>query len=286
MFHRIAGRLSRIGTAARKNTGTGLVDIPTNAILPLDGFISGFVPSNNGVDPTNDLDFTAGVVWDDAGTGPIRLAAATRAIDAVFAEGGPGYRSSLDNLAGAKTFHVFAIAGEGKNDDLFASTLLSPTLPTGFTRKQRVFSFLWSGSAITPFSAIQLAGGALDVLWVDPVADFAAAAPSVSEVLQAMTVPTGIPVIGKFSFTLWDTSSSTDIYVLASSPDQNDTAPSSSLNTVSTQNYATGEGPNSASKDIRTDTSGRIRYRGSGTTTNATLAGMTDGWADLRGVNA
>lgn len=190
----VATRLP-VGTAGQiLGVSGGLPTYIAGTGLPLN-YITGFMLSNNATDPTNDIDITKGECRDDADGNDIALVATTRAIDAMFVEGGPGYRDSTDTLTGAKWFHIFAIGGAGKADDLFASTSLAPTLPTGFTYKRRIGSIHWASTTLLAFSQFKNN----ETWWDVPVSDLSNGTVAAAGTTLTLTVPTGIVVEALFN---------------------------------------------------------------------------------------
>lgn len=186
------------------------------------------VVANNATDLTNDIDVGAlGVRSDDDTTDIVLSTTWTKQIDAVFAEGNNlGGRATADNLTGAKWFHVWVIGGSGKTSQPFFSTSLTPTLPTGFTIKRRIWSIWWNGSAIERFTKV-----GLNCYWRTWLTDVASVTPVASRTLFALTVP---PVDGVVAHVQVYMTSTVGILL---HPDGADVAPSFAVNGSWTHSY-------------------------------------------------
>ena len=92
---------------------------------------------NNATDPNNDIDFGAGVMQFDDGTGRAAVTATTKQLDANFVAG--TNQGGLDTGAKAADtwYYCYAIYNPttGASDALFTTTHGSPTMPAGFTKK-------------------------------------------------------------------------------------------------------------------------------------------------------
>ena len=160
--------------------------------------LSGLGLSNNVIDAINDIDITTGGATSDdtviANRVQIILATALiKQVDAVWAVGNNmGMRDSADNLTGAKTFHIFVIKRTDTNVvDIFASTNISPTLPTSYTKKRRIGSLLWNGTRWRDFDQV------VDFFRLkDPITDLSAVTQTAATpTTRTLTVPTGIRVM-------------------------------------------------------------------------------------------
>lgn len=119
----------------------------------------GGLASNNATDATNDVDTSPLHVADDTGLLPLKSSQTiVKQIDVEFAGyttpgTASGGRDPADNLTGAKWFNRWAVGGFGKPTDIFLSTSLTPTLPTGYTRKKLLPApIYWNGSQIVAFT--------------------------------------------------------------------------------------------------------------------------------------
>jgi hypothetical protein len=103
---------------------------------------------SNGTDTDHDIDFTAGNFQFDDGSGQAVATALTKQIDAVWSEGDNLGGLDTGTVAVDSTYHMFAIHNptSGISDALF-SVSLSPTMPSGYTKKKRVASLVTDGAA-------------------------------------------------------------------------------------------------------------------------------------------
>lgn len=104
---------------------------------------------SNGTDADHDIDFTAGNFNFDDGSGQAVATALTKQIDAAWVEGDNAGGLDTGSVAVDSTYHIFAIYNPTTStaDLLFSSSLSSPTLPSGYTKKKRIASLLTDGSA-------------------------------------------------------------------------------------------------------------------------------------------
>lgn len=112
-------------------------------------YIDGGIPSLNGSDPTNDLDFTACVCRSDDDTEDISVAALTKRIDAAWAAGtNQGMMDTSTIGASEDLIYIFAIKNPttGATDFLATKTKASPTMPSGYTKKRFIKGLRWDGA--------------------------------------------------------------------------------------------------------------------------------------------
>ena len=110
--------------------------------------------SNNVADANNDIDFTAADFYFDDDTGRVKSLALIKRLDATFIAGTNQGGLDTGSKAIDTWYHCFAIYNPGINlsDYLFSTSVSSPTLPAGYTKKKRVGSILTDGSGnIIPF---------------------------------------------------------------------------------------------------------------------------------------
>lgn len=110
---------------------------------------------SNDTDADHDINVTAGSWRDIDDTYDLILTSEiTKQIDAVWASGDDAGGMDTGTVTTDTTYHVFLIANptSGEVDVLFSTSLASPTMPTGYTKKRRVGSVLTDGSSnILPF---------------------------------------------------------------------------------------------------------------------------------------
>lgn len=253
--------------------------------LPIRGYIAGLTLSNNGSDATNDIDIAAGEATDTSVACVMRLSSSlTKRLDAAWSVGtGNG---GLDTGAIANdVYHVWLIrrSDTGVVDALFSTSATSPTMPTNYDQKRRIGSIVRSGGSILTFSQLG------DEFLITPVNAFNVSNPGTSAVSQTISsLPDGIKVIAILNLSLINLTDGGDIQVLFSSLDQSDVVPSSTI--FSLRHQATGAGTDqhdSGQFQIRTNTSGQIRYRANGTVdADVSIVGTLIGWLDYRDKHA
>ncbi|QNP81171.1 hypothetical protein [Agrobacterium tumefaciens] len=139
------GKLGRKATQTELKAAIGGV--------PIAGYISpGFNLANNASDPTNDIDFPAGIVGSSNAV-PILMVhtAVTMQLDIAWGTGNGG---RFDSAISDGTWHCFII-GNGTLVSRGLSKSVDPTsqpnYPSGFAHYRRVGSVIRSGNAIRPF---------------------------------------------------------------------------------------------------------------------------------------
>ena len=124
--------------------------LPSGYRLPR-GWLAALKTSNNASDQVNDIDIQDGECRDDTNTVDIVLPSGiTKRIDAFWSagigQGGFDQTGALANLS----YHVFVIKNVNTTqvDVLFSPSATAPLLPTGFTHKRRIGSFIRTAGVI------------------------------------------------------------------------------------------------------------------------------------------
>jgi len=104
---------------------------------------------SNGTDSDHDIDFTAGNFNFDDGSGQTVATALTKQIDSSWVAGDNAGGLDAGTVAADTTYHCFAIWNPTTEtaDFLFSTSLASPTLPSGYTKKTRVGSIITNNSS-------------------------------------------------------------------------------------------------------------------------------------------
>lgn len=200
-----------------------------------------------------------------------------------------GYQGG-STLPNSSTIHFYLCTG-GSGTGSFASTSLTPTLPTGYTTAyRRIFSLNTDGSgALIPINLVETEGGSLTAYLTTQLLDVSTAVLGTSRTLYTLTVPTGIIVQPFVRFT---TTAGANNAVLITSPNETDVAPtiaggSISFGSAPGYDVAYQTNANSVSSTsaytsgiLLTNTSGQIGARASGI--NTSLFGVTRGFKDFR----
>lgn len=254
-----------------------------------DKYISGLVPLI-AADTDHDITFGVGEARSALASSLERIllaTAITKQIDVDWAAGNDagGFPSGL-TLAIDTWYYLFGIKNNasgvvdaGFDTSITAANLLSDA--TGYTEFRRIGSVLTDGSFnIIAFTAVETAGGGLEVLWDVGVQDFSSASMGTAEVLRALSVPTGYQVIALGTYVGSDLTPAGAVYWLFTSPDQDNIEPTVTIHDIRT---AGGAETGSVYKPLRTSPTGQIRTRVSpDSETDITLRGHTFGWIDQR----
>lgn len=251
---------------------TALADTGVSAFS---GLLYGLTLSNNVSDATNDIDIAAGIAIDATNAKFMKLASGlTKRLDAAWAVG--TNQGGLDTGSIANTtYHMWLImrSDTGVVDVLFSTSASSPTMPTNYDYKRRIGAIVRSGGAIRAF----VQTGDM-FLWSVPISDVNASDPGTSAVTATLSLPTGIVVNALITGGL-EANSATDFRLLFTALSQADTAPSSTLFTLKSNEISTP----SSDLIIPTNTSAQVRYRLNLSTASAIVTIKTSGWEDTRG---
>lgn len=257
-------------------TSTGVLGMAA----ALNKAIYGLTYSNNGIDATNDLDIAAGGCMDATGAYWITVSALTKQSDAAWAVGTNA--GGLDTGAvGNSDYYIWAItrSDTGVTDILYSLSATAPTMPANYDFKRRIGWFRRSGGSIVAFSTHEIAGGAIHWLWSVVRNDYSVTNPGTSASLRTLSAPVGIKTGVIHSIDYSESTADAVGFFLATSPEQADTAPSSTLYDLRTDS---GGRINSARFLILTNTSAQIRTRASRSDIDTSLVGTTHGFIDWR----
>lgn len=194
-----------------------------------------------------------------------------------------GYEGGA-TLPNNATIHFYLCSG-GSGTGVFASTSLTPTLPSGYsTYSRRIFSLSTNSSgALISGDAVELGGGAVAFRFTAPVTDVSTSAlGSSSRTLFTLTVPSGIRVQVLHRMGL----NTGSIEYLLTSGDQADIAPTANLLPTVAPGWDMVMNTSilcSSPRDgiLITNTSGQIGARASSGTSN-TFYFFTHGFIDFR----
>ena len=223
---------------------------------------SGCILSND-TDADHDINVTAGSWRDIDDTYDIVLTSEiTKQIDAVWASGDDAGGLDTGTVTTSTTYHVFVIANptSGAVDVLFSTSLASPTMPSGYTKKRRVGSVVTdSSSNILPF----VQHGDL-FYWDSPQYSIYSSTGTATTRTHVLDVPTGIRlecVVNLF------VDNASQIYAFPT--DVTATTPSSTASPLITAEH--GGGAYGRQVQLLTDTSAQINFQ-TNTNTNARFA--------------
>lgn len=237
--------------------------------------ISGNLPSSmSGSSTTASMSVSAGQAADSTNTAYITGAGYSWAVSNGNAIN--GYQSGT-TLPNSSTIHMFLCTG-ASGTGTFASTSLTPTLPTGYdVSYRRIFSFNTNSSgAPIPYKALEAEGGSLICYLTTQVLDISTTTQGTTQTLYTLTVPTGVKVNPIMRFA---GASSGSRGVIVTSGDETNVAPTGYDGT--TAPLWDLAGISVALSDqlyLTTNTSGQIGARGSasGCIFHATTRGFKD----------
>ena len=176
------------------------------------------------------------------------------------------------------TYHIFLIHNPTTAvSKLLASTSVSsPTLPSGYTKKVRIGSIIRASGAILPFRQSDK-----QFFWTGAkITDKAVGSIPTTSTIQTLTVPAGIAVDALSIFGFYYVSGSVNTYLIAREPTETDTTPSQTNFDIFV--YAGGYASSSSGiLNTRTNTSSQIAIRGNQTGVH-TLNILAKGYIDYQ----
>lgn len=117
----------------------------------INGAVFGNLPTiaNNGSDANNDIDFSAGAVFDLTNNVGWAMSALIKRLDASWAAGTNQGGLDTGSKANNTWYYAYAIYNPTTNtaDAIFTATYGSPTLPSGYTRSAYIGAFFTDGSS-------------------------------------------------------------------------------------------------------------------------------------------
>jgi len=255
-------------TNLTKATSTlqGILALTPNKIITL---------SNNTTDATNDIDATAGWFNFDDGSGQTYYAGGTGQLDIVFGTN----NGMLDTgVITNTTYHIFLIYNPTTLvSKLLASTsLASPTMPSGYTKKARIGSIIRLAGAILPFSQCEKYFFHKLIRTNRQIND---PAPTTTTNLT-LTIPTGLSLLSLITIYLIAGSSSTAT-VLIVDPSYSDFNITTTNFTVRIDTPGGGEQANTTGTlFIKTNNNAQISIKSD--TSGVNLGILTNGWIDYQ----
>lgn len=279
----------------------GNITLPGGSVI-LNGITAatGCIPSNNGSDATNDIDFSTGIQRDSANAYTIKANSSfTKRADAAWASGTGSGGMATGSFSATTDYHLHLL---GKSTDPTAFEYIFDTSATcvnglansavmaaEFDIYKRIGSLRTGGSAAWPtFAAREIGIGVVRYL-IAPASEFGKTWSGADNTAQTGTltlVPGGIQVNAILDVVFQDSTAAANSAILVTSLDQTDTAPdatsTASVATVSLVSNAGANARGSCIAPVRTSTSRTFRYRGAGTTSDHTASFSTHGWEDAR----
>ncbi len=252
-----------------------------SAGLPL-GYLAGLTIAH-AADTEHDITVAAGEARDATDAADMVLASAiTKRFDAEWAVGSTnGGFAAGETLPASGTIHIWLIkrADTGVVDVFandHATSGLTPTLPTDYDYKRRIFS-LRTDSSNNIINGDQWGTGLIRTWMYDtPILDVTATNPGTNAVSVALSVPNGIivSVLGILGLTRGTSTNVMYVSALANT----DLAPSATAAPLANWGYSNPY-PNSL-QDLFSNTSGQVRYRIDASGASDVVRIATYGWRD------
>lgn len=201
----------------------------------------------------------------------------SKRLDAVWAAGAGNGGLDTGVKANSTWYHVFAIRNPttGATDALFSTSPTVPLMPSGFTQKVRRGAIMTDGSG--NIRAFTQSGN--EFLWPQMSLDVNATNPGTSAQAATLLVPSGVQVWAKLSAMVQSTTAQR-VALLITSLAQSDTTPAAASNSTLVTGIAGAAGTSQAPLEIRTNTSGQIRYRVDVSVASTQVFIATVGWID------
>lgn len=248
------------------STTQGIQALDPNKIIPI---------SNNTTDAINDIDVGSGWFNFDDGSGQAYYSGGTGQLDVLFSAGGNGMLDA--GTIANTTYHIFLIHNPTTlvSKILASTSVSSPTMPSGYTKKARIGSIIRASGAILAFEQFEKMFRLRGTKIMDRNQTTAT-----TQTNFALTVPNGLSVLALSNVNMIYNSASVYNYLLFEPADYNGSAPSSTNFTMF--GYAEGSYASSQSKDLitKTNTSREITHFA----THATfiLRVFAIGWIDYQ----
>ncbi len=137
-------------------------------------YLSQQITISNGTDSDHDIDFTAGNFNFDDGTGQAVATALTKQLDNSWAAGDNTGGLDTGTVAADTTYYMFAIWNPTTStaDFLYSTSLSSPILPSGYTKKKRIASLLTDGAANIRNGSYTFFGGGYTFRYISRITEF------------------------------------------------------------------------------------------------------------------
>lgn len=247
--------------------------------------ITGFLPSSiAGTSTTASLSVSAGLASNTTNTRLISKATTTSwAVSNGNAANGYQGGATLPNNS---TIHFYVITNSSNGSPAsFASTSLTPTLPTAYSGGfyRRIFSMNTNSSGVLlPYTAIENEGGGLINWLTTQTLDISTTVQGTSRINYTLNVPSGIKVQPLTRANAGSNAGSTNIILL--SGDETSTVPPSYVSggwsAAAGADFAEVPGLTTVQPFITTNTSGQIGVQASAASSHVNL--VTRGWVDFR----
>lgn len=234
----------------------------------------------NGTDADHDLNFGAFNAQADDGSLVFSVSALTKQIDATWAAGNDQGGLDTGTVANSIPYYIFAIYNPSTlvSDILFSASKTSPTLPSGFTKKEYKGACHTDGSANIRNGLYIMFNGGYEFFYKERVASFSSNTIYAAGTLITLEAPANS--ISNISANYRDLNNSSTFYILIKSNSET-TSPSLSLcdmHTNSSGNVSDIVG--SISKYILSDDNSQITIISSINRTTRGVKLATIGWKE------
>jgi hypothetical protein len=234
----------------------------------------------NGTDADHDLNFGAFNAQADDGSLVFSVSALTKQIDATWAAGNDQGGLDTGTVANSIPYYIFAIYNPSTlvSDILFSASKTSPTLPSGFTKKEYKGACHTDGSANIRNGLYIMFNGGYEFFYKERVASFSSNTIYAAGTLITLEAPANS--ISNISANYRDLNNSSTFYILIKSNSET-TSPSLSLcdmHTNSSGNVSDIVG--SISKYILSDDNSQITIISSINRTTKGVKLATIGWKE------
>ena len=244
-----------------------------NISAPLSGYLNGLTFVNDATDAANDFVIQAGSAASDSATPVLMRHTANwvKRTDAAWAAGSTN-GCWLDGASMPDgTGHVYLMYNPTTGlTDIGASSSLTPTLPSGFTHKRRIFSIIKSSAVIIPMLQIG------NTFLFRTSRTIRSSAAGLGDTHLQISAPGGI-VTGAILYISQQQNAAGNCQAFLSTPG---IAPVATVTTIAASEVATA----TLGHSVFTNTLSEVRYSvvvNSGSLTNNTLSQL--GWVDTRG---
>ena len=245
---------------------------PAPSLSPewLRGYVAGVMINNNAITPNTQIDIGPVVANADDASQMMVLPAGTIDLTAI---GENGLDAGI--IAANTWYHLFCISkSDGTVSRIASTSVLSPVLPTGYTKKRRIGAMRTNGSA----QLIKSRQVGCEATWDVPITDLVSANPGSSAIPQALSVPDGVEVTAVIWFYL-GTSDSRRSALITSPWQTNTTADIGTMSSIAA-GTTSAQGATQGEFRVRTNTSRQIRFRLDSSSAGTAVIIKTAGWID------
>ena len=157
-------------------------------------YLSNPITISNGTDADHDIDFTAGNFNFDDGSGQAIATALTKQIDAAWVAGDNAGGLDTGSVAIDTTYYCFVIWNPTTStaDFLFSTSVSSPTMPSGYTKKKKRASLMTDGSGNIKNGDYTFFSGGYRFSYNDRVLDLSTTSPANTRTAVTFTAPPNV----------------------------------------------------------------------------------------------